>query len=141
MSKDLESLRHAYREIRAPAQLAARIRARVDLGARRPSRPWIPAAAAVMGIVAMAWFLPGLWQQDPAGPTRPAAPSLSMLASMAPKKPAVTTPGLSRLRSVALPNIPTRPGWQPEQPVQPEPPETPLNFHPEPPTEKDHAYI
>jgi hypothetical protein len=67
-----------------------------------------------------------------------------MLASMTPPKPALTTPGLSRLRSIALPNIPTRAGWQPEQPEQPESPEPqqiPMNFHHEPPTEKDHAYI
>ena len=88
-----------------------------------------------MGIVATAWFLPALWQQDPAGPPPPAAPSLSMLASMTPKRPPMTTPGLSRTRSVALPNIPTRPRWQPE------PRETPLNFHHEQPTEKDHAFI
>lgn len=135
MDEDLDSLRSGYRAVRAPAQLAARIRARVHLRARRSARSWMPAATAVAGVVAIIWFLPALWQPDPATPIRPAAPSLSMLSTMAPQKPAVTTPGLSRLRSVALPNVPTRARWQPE------PPQIPLNFHHEPPTEKDHAYI
>lgn len=138
MNEDLERLRRRYRAVRAPSDLAARVRARVDHQAPRSVRPWIPAAAAAIGMLAMVWFLPGLWQQDPTGPIRPAAPSLSKLASMAPQKPAVTTPGLSRLRSVALPNVPTRPSWQVEQP---ELPQIPLNFNQQSPTEKDHAYI
>lgn len=105
MNKELDQLRHEYRNIKAPPHLATRIRANVGTAPRR-SRRWVPAAAATVLVAAVVWLSPLVDQTTSESPVKP---SLSALAALKPEKPAVRTPGLSKLRSVSVPRMPAKP--------------------------------
>ena len=72
MSDDIEQLRQKYRDIKAPAHLATRIRAEV---ADRPvrSQNWMPVGATAMAVVIVAWLAPYMGEQ-PSGPSAISSP-------------------------------------------------------------------
>lgn len=108
MTDNLENLKQAYREIKAPPYLATRIRAEVA-GRATEQFSWKPiSAAGIMAIVAVS-LLSVMWQQQTRVVAPEMQPSLAALAALAPKKPAVSTPGLSQLRSVKAPSMPVKP--------------------------------
>ena len=146
MTNDLDKLKRDYRDIEAPPQLAARIRAEVGDRTYR-SRPWLPAAVTM--VLAIGIALPFLWQQTTPRPpeqasqasqtsqtsraSQPSSPSLSALTSLTPDKPRVAAPNLSQLRSVSTPRMPPRPQLKPRRP------QSSLDTEHENLQEKDHA--
>ncbi len=131
MNDDLNELRQAYRDIKAPPHVATRIRATV---AERPRRPryWIPSAISAAAAVAIVMFLQNVPEPvDLAKP--PVKPSLTALASLKPEKPANVDVSLTQLRSVQLPPMPAKP--------KPAKPQSRFRIDHELPKEKDHALI
>lgn len=108
MSDELKKLKQDYRAIKAPPYLSTRIRAAVA-DDRKSSHAWMPVMATALAVVAIAWVLPLMMQQQTAVTPRPTKPSLTALASLMPKKPTVTTTSLSQLRTVKVPKLPAKP--------------------------------
>ena len=126
MRDDIDKLKRDYRDIRAPAHLATRIRAEVaDRG--QPRRSWLPAMATVAIAAAALTITPVLLQQRSTEETATPKPtSMSTLARVASQKPAMTAPSLTRMKSVKLPALPRKP--------KPDSEKTSMY------KEKDHAY-
>ncbi|MFQ6007102.1 MAG: hypothetical protein ACE5OQ_16550 [Woeseia sp.] len=131
MRDDLDQLKRDYRRIKAPPYLAARIRAQA---AEAPAyrRRWRPAIAAVAVAVAVIVLAP-LLQKEPSTQTTRSS-SLTMLSRIAPHKPVVPAPSLSRVRSVTSPALPSRPLLKPT-------PKSQTFFDTDVLKETDHAYI
>lgn len=131
MNDDLNGLKQAYRDIKAPPHVATRIRANVADRSRRP-RYWIPSAISAAAAIAIVMFLQNVPKPEPVD-ARPVKPSLSMLASLKPEKPANVDTSFTRLRSVQLPPMPAKP--------KPAKPQSRFRIDHELPKEKDHALI
>jgi len=135
MSEDIDKLKQDYREIRAPEHLATRIRAEVsdrDL----PKRSWLPALAPVAVAVAAVTVAPLLMQQQPGDETvAPKPTSMSSLTRVSSLKPEMSTPSLSKMKSVTVPALPRKP-----KPNSEETPQTYFDIEDENLKEKDHAY-
>ena len=129
-----EDLIRNYRQIKAPAHLATRIRAEVS---DRPAKThsWMPVAATLMVAIAAVWLLPFAWQQQSVDTPTPKKPSLSALATLKPDKPSVRAPSLTQLRSVKAPSLPPKPVLRPTKPRS-------NNFYQIPKLEeKNHAHV
>ena len=133
MNDDIDKLKRDYRNIKAPAHLATRIRAEV---ADRPIRghAWMPVGATLMVVVAALWLVPYLAQVQQTPSATPTKPSLSALATLKPDKPSVAAPSMTQLRSVKRPSLPPKPKLAPAKP------KTHIEFENELLEEKDHAY-
>ncbi len=108
--QDIDSLRAAYRSVKAPPYLAARIVARMP--DRRPRRRgWLGlATAGALAVVATIALLGPFGQRAPEQLAL-RTPSLSVLDPAAIKPGRVRTPDLKRLRGLPLlPRSPKRPG-------------------------------
>jgi len=135
MSEDIDKLRQEYREIRAPGHLATRIRAEVA-GLDSPRRSWLPALAPIAVAVAAVTVAPLLMQQQPGDETvAPKPTSLSSLTHLSSLKPEMSTPSLSKVKSVTVPALPRKPKPDSEQT-----PQTYFDIEDENLKEKDHAY-
>lgn len=112
MTDEILELRDRYREMRAPGAMSTRVRASVtDQPQRGPF--WKPATATVLALGLLAFVLPVLMDVEESVPTiseEPRRPSLSALAGMVPKKPAGRSTSLTRLRTLAKPKMPSKPG-------------------------------
>lgn len=135
MSENIDKLQQDYREIRAPAHLATRIRAEVaDL--ESPRRSWLPALAPIAVAVAAVTVAPLLMQQQPGDETvAPKPTSLSSLTRLSALKPEMSIPSLSRMKSVKVPALPRKPKPDSEQT-----PQTYFDIEDENLKEKDHVY-
>jgi hypothetical protein len=103
MSNDLDKLREDYRRLKAPPQLAARVRAEVT--ERRDGISWLPRLATVVLVIAVPLALM-LDHQPGRQATQTRIPSLSQLV---PQAPAVSMSSLGSLRGVPLPPLPSKP--------------------------------
>ncbi len=131
MTDDLNELKQAYRDIKAPPHVATRIRATVGSRTHRP-RYWIPSAISAAAAVAIVMFLQNV--PEPESVTaRPVKPSLSALSSLKPEKPTNVDISFTRLRSVPKPRMPAKP-----KPVKPQ---SRSEIEYEVFEEKDHAHI
>lgn len=111
MSNDISELKEQYRRVKAPAALAARVRAAVDEAPQRGSL-WMPATATVFALALLAGILPLLMDvpdSQPAATDKQRRPSLSALATMMPKKPPGRSTSLARLRTISKPKMPSKP--------------------------------
>ncbi len=108
MTNDIEQLRKDYRAAKAPPWLATRIAAHTRDG-RPPSRRWIPAATTLAVALAVFAAVPLIDQVSDQQKQPPTVPSLSKLASIAPGKPSMAVPGMSKIRSVKRPALPQKP--------------------------------
>ena len=135
MSEDIDKLKQDYRGIRAPKHLATRIRAEVaDQG--RPRRSWLPALVPVAVAVAAVTVAPLLMQQQSGDETvAPKPTSMSSLTRVSSLKPEMSTPSLSKMKSVTVPALPRKPKPDSEQT-----PQTYFDIEDENLKEKDHAY-
>ena len=135
MSEDIDRLKQDYRDIRAPGHLATRIRAEVadrDL----PTRSWLPALAPIAVAVAAVTVAPLLMQQQPGDETvAPKPTSLSSLTRVSSLKPEMSTPSLSKMKSVTVPALPRKPKTDSEQT-----PQSYFDIEDENLKENDHAY-
>ncbi|MGB5208937.1 MAG: hypothetical protein WBN31_07730 [Gammaproteobacteria bacterium] len=138
MGREFDQLKRDYRDIRAPAYLATRIRAEVA-APRKPAHRWIPVAAATMAAFVAVWLMPDLLQQRPAASSGTSTPSYATLAALKPPRPAVRTPGLDQLRSVKVPSISARPQFKPE--TETDKPQTRIHKQSIYQKEKDHAHV
>lgn len=112
--QDIESLRREYRALRAPARLAGRIRAHLrDEPQRTPVLP-APAFAALAGAVAVATLVAALqWRHGDVDGTTVQPTSLTVLSLAAKNRPDGSVPGLSSVRGMTLPPLPSRPTEDP----------------------------
>jgi hypothetical protein len=135
MNDDIHKLKRDYQDIKAPAHLATRIRAEVaDRG--QPRRSWLPAMATVAVAVAAVTITPILLQRQSTEETATPKPtSLSSLTHLSSLKPEMSTPSLSKLKSVTVPALPRKP-----KPVSEQTPQTYFDIEDENLKEKDHAY-
>jgi len=135
MSEDIDKLKQDYRDIRAPGHLGTRIRAEVadrDL----PTRSWLPALAPIAVAVAAVTVAPLLMQQQPGDETvAPKPTSLSSLTRVSSLKPEMSTPSLSKMKSVTVPALPRKPKPDSEQT-----PQSYFDIEDENFKENDHAY-
>lgn len=108
--RDIDSLRREYRELRAPARLAGRIRAHLR-EEPETTRAWpAPALAALAGAIAVAALLAVLeWRHGDADGTAVQPTSLTVLSLAAKSRPEGSVPGLSSVRGMTLPAPPSRP--------------------------------
>ena len=135
MSDDIDKLKRDYREIRAPGYLATRIRAEVA-DRNSPGRSWLPALAPIAVAVAAVTVAPLLMQQQPGDEAAAPKPtSLSSLTRVSSLKPEMSTPSLSKMKSVKVPALPRKPKPDSEQT-----PQTYFDIEDENLKEKDHAY-
>ena len=131
MNDDLNELKQAYRDIKAPAHLATRIRATVGSRTHR-ARYWIPSAISAAAAVVIVMFLQNVPEPETVA-AQPLKPSLSALSSLKPDKPANVDISFARLRSVPKPRMPAKP-----KPVKPQ---SRFQIEYEVFKEKDHAHI
>ena len=135
MSEDIDKLKQDYRDIRAPGHLVTRIRAEAadrDL----PTRSWLPALAPIAVAVAAVTVAPLLMQQQPGDETvAPKPTSLSSLTRVSSLKPEMSTPSLSKMKSVTVPALPRKPKPDSEQT-----PQSYFDIEDENFKENDHAY-
>lgn len=108
MTEEWDKLKQDYRDIKAPAHVATRIRAEVANDPLR-SRSWIPAGATVMAIFIVAWLAPNVGEQPVTPTEKSSRPSLSAIAALKPSAPAGTSISMSNLRTVKQPKLPTKP--------------------------------
>ena len=135
MSEDIDKLKQDYRGIRAPKHLATRIRAEVA-DQVRPRRSWLPALVPVALAVAAVTVAPLLMQQQSGDETvAPKPTSMSSLTRVSLLKPEMSTPSLSKLKSITVPALPRKPKPDSEQT-----PQTYFDIEDENLKEKDHAY-
>lgn len=107
MTENIDELKEGYRNIKAPPQLATRIRAEVaEQTVRRHT--WMPAGATVMALVLVVWLAPLIVQQS-TPPALPGKPSLTAIAALKPDAPAGTSVSLSQLKTVKKPKLPAKP--------------------------------
>lgn len=121
MTNDVSKLREQYRQVRAPAGLAVRVRAATNKPSVRGSL-WMPTTAAVLALAMLAVVVPLLVDVEndvPAATEKPPVPSLSMLASMLPEKPSGRAASLTQLRTLAKPKMPSKPAGNEPQASQP----------------------
>ena len=135
MSDDIDKLKRDYQDMRAPAHLATRIRAEVaDRG--QPRRSWLPAMTTVAVAVAAITITPILLQRQSAEEiATPKPTSMSSLTRLSLLKPEMSTPSLSKLKSVTVPALPRKPKADSEQT-----PQTYFDIEDENLKEKVHAY-
>lgn len=109
MNEHVDELKKGYRDISAPPYLATRISAEVgDRSIRR--RGLLPAGAAIMAVLVLALLLPYVAQRSATTPVLPDKPSLTALAALKPDKPAGMPTSLTRVRTIARPKMPSKPG-------------------------------
>ncbi len=133
MSENLDELKRDYQDIKAPPYLATRIRAQVaDIPSRR--RGWLPALATVAVAVGALTVTPVLMQQRAADDVQ-SATSLTVLAKASALKPGTTAPSLSRIRSVDVPAMPSKPKPAPAKDT-----DSQSHFDLDRSKENDHAY-
>lgn len=140
---DIDKLRKDYREMKAPPALATRISVHVnERSARR--RNWMPAAAAAsVAVVAVFLLFSTPQQQEGTTPTLVAEnttpkPTMSSLARVMKKRPSISVPSLSQVRTHSIPPPPSKPVPQTTKPAV----ETKTYFDIEPSIskEKDHVH-
>lgn len=103
---DVQQLKRAYREINAPPGLALRVRAEFADTPVRPPRLVPVAATLAIGVLAL---LPLIFMEPASRATAPVMPSLAMVSEMIPDGASLTSPSLSRVRSVKRPAMPSKP--------------------------------
>ncbi len=131
MSEPLDELAREYREVRAPATVATRVRAEVR-DRRAPRFGWVPIASTAALAAVLAGALPMLWQSSTVTPDTATRPSLSTLAALKVERPAHVSPSLSKVKTVKAPSMPARPKRVP--------PKEQTNIEIEFLEEKDHAH-
>ncbi len=131
MTEQLDDLAREYREVRAPATVATRVRAEVR-DRRAPRFGWVPIASTAALAAVLAGALPMLWQSTAVTPEQATRPSLSRLASLKVERPDSVSPSLSKLKTVKAPAMPARPSRVPPK----EQTNTEIEFL----EEKDHAH-
>ena len=104
-------LRKRYQSVRAPANLAGRIRAHLKDREGNPHR-WQPAFAAIPVAIALFAIVPFIMRQESTTPASLQLPSLATLSRLAPSKPTTVSPSLSRIRTVRAPPMPARPAMR-----------------------------
>ncbi|MDJ0711336.1 MAG: hypothetical protein QNJ14_13135 [Woeseiaceae bacterium] len=120
-NNDIEELRKDYRAIEAPPALATRIRAHADARQTRRRR-WIPATVgAALAVTAAFLLLTTLLQEQHVATTLVAdntepKPSMASLARVMNKRPSVSAPSLSQVRTRTLPAPPRKPVPQTDKP-------------------------
>ena len=112
MTDSLDRIKRDYRQIKAPPYLATRIAA--NIREQRPIPRRIPALVTAAFVLAVIGVLP-FADRGPDEMTAANTPSLSRLASLKPAKPNVSTPGLSKIRTVSRPPLPRKP-VRPQEP-------------------------
>lgn len=117
LDPELEELRQSYRAIRAPANTAARVlsTAQAQTRPRGSLRLAYAGTALVVGILAV---LPFMTLRESAPDQLSMLPSLTAVSRAMPAKSGVSTPSLSRVRSVSMPAMPKRPGPNRSQDTQ-----------------------
>lgn len=108
MTDKFDELKQAYRHIKAPPHLAARVRAEVA-DQRVRSHSWAPVGATVMAIVLVAWLAPYVGEQNGSVSGAPTKPSLTAIATLIPSAPPGASVSLSQLRTVKKPKLPAKP--------------------------------
>lgn len=108
MTDQVDELKQAYRDIKAPPHLATRIQAEVA-DQRVRSHSWVPAGATAMAIVLVAWLAPYVSEQTASPSAAPSRPSLTAIAALKPDAPAGTSVSLSQLKTLKKPRLPTKP--------------------------------
>jgi hypothetical protein len=131
MTEPLDELAREYRDVRAPATVATRVRAEVR-DRKAPRFGWVPIASTAALAAVLAGALPMLWQSTAVTPDTATRPSLSTLASLKVERPASVSPSLSDVKTVKAPRMPTRPRRVP--------PKEQTNIEIEFLEEKDHAH-
>lgn len=106
MTENIDKLKSGYRDIKAPAHIATRIRAEVSDQTSR-SHSWMPAGATIMAIVLVAWLAP--FPGEHTTSAVPSKPSLTAIAALMPDAPARTSVSLSQLKTVRKPKLPEKP--------------------------------
>lgn len=115
MTDNINELKQAYRDVKAPPYLATRIRAEVS-DQRVRSHSWVPAGATVVAILLVAWLAPQVGEQTVSPSGVPSKPSLTAIAALKPAAPARTSVSLSRLKTAKKPRLPAKPRLKPTKP-------------------------
>jgi len=115
MTDNINELKQAYRDIKAPPSLATRIRAEVS-DQRVRSHSWAPAGATAMAVLLVAWLAPQVGEQTASPSGVPSKPSLTAIAALKPAAPARTSVSLSRLKTAKKPRLPAKPRLKPTKP-------------------------
>ena len=111
MNDSVEQLKQDYRRIKAPDNLASRVRAGLAKQPA-PAHRWVPLTATALAAVAILFAAQLGMQQSPAPDKLPDKPSLTALARLMQDKPALRSPSLSQLKSVKTPRMPRKPSWR-----------------------------
>ena len=133
MNDDILKLKRDYQDIEAPAYVATRIKAEVT-NRKMHRRSRRPAMATVAIVVAALTVTPVLLNHQTTESVEPSPTSLSVLSSVAANKPAMQIPSLSKVKSVSMPAMPSKP-----TPTTDEEPQTLFETEDNPLEEISHA--